>query len=205
MTLPHLKAEFSQVAVMSGATNAAATAGACHNFSLEWIAAMYKKADPDGAGGRMAALRKQKGGAAMVTQKIFVNEWTRQSAEIADKGVAAWRGLQFAGDRVPYSNYSKESFLQGINTTDIAGLIYSFWFSGSVPGAAGGAHTIAFFRQMATRRGSTAKADNRIFAFDPNFGEFLMVEGQLPAWIDDLFGNYGPCNAQWMRGFKTLA
>lgn len=58
---------------------------------------------------------------------------------------------------------------------------------------------------MATRRGSTAKADNRIFAFDPNFGEFLMVEGQLPAWIDDLFGNYGPCNAQWMRGFKTLA
>lgn len=202
MALLDQTAAFSQVSVMSGATNAAATQGACHNFSLQWIAAMYADSDPANAASRMAALAKNKGGAAMVTQKIFGNEWTRQSAEAADKGVAAWRGLEFTSDLVAYSAYTEANFLQGINATDVAGIIYSFWFSGSVPGAGGGAHTIAFFRKIKTARGTSGKADNQVFSFDPNFGECLSVEGSMQAWIQRLLSNYGPCNYQWMRGFR---
>ena len=134
MALLNQTAAFSQVAVMAGASNAAATAGACHNFSLEWLAAMYADSSPANAAKRMTALGKNKGGAAMVTQKVFGNEWTRQSAEVADKGVAAWRGLQFVHDIIPYSTYSQLNFLQGINSTDVSGMIFSFWFSGSAVG-----------------------------------------------------------------------
>lgn len=202
MALMNQTADFSQVTVMSGATNAAATEGACHNFSLEWLSLMYADSAPGNADKRMAALAKNKGGAAMVTQMVFGNEWTRQSAEVADKGVAAWRGLEFTRDIVPYSAWSEGNFLQGIDKTDVSGLIYSFWFAGSAVGAGGGAHTIAFFRSMKTGGGTTGKADNQIFAFDPNFGECLSVEGEMPAWINAMLGNYGPCQYQWMRGFK---
>jgi hypothetical protein len=204
MALLDQTAPFSQVSVMSGATNAAATAGACHNFSLEWLAAMYADASPGNAAARMTALSKNKGGAAMVTQMVFGNEWSRQSAEAADKGVAAWRGLEFDHDIISYSAYTQAEFLRGLNSTDVSGVIFSFWFSGSVVGAGGGAHTIAFFRSMKTGRGVTGKADNQVFSFDPNFGECLSVEGNMPAWIDDMLSNYGPCNFQWMRGFKKI-
>jgi hypothetical protein len=202
MALLNQTVAFSQVDVMAGASNAAATAGACHNFSLEWLAAMYADSSPANAAKRMTALGKNKGGAAMVTQKVFGNEWTRQSAEVADKGVAAWRGLQFVHDIIPYSTYSQPNFLQGINSTDVPGMIFSFWFSGSAVGAGGGAHTIAFFRKMQTGRGTTGKADNQVFSFDPNFGECLSIEGDMPAWVNNMLSNYGPCNEQWMRGFK---
>ncbi|HQT85967.1 MAG: hypothetical protein B7Z58_11895 [Acidiphilium sp. 37-64-53] len=205
MPLLDQTAGFSQVNVMKGSANQAATAGACHNFSLEWLAAMYADARPANAAARMRALGKNKGGAAMVTQTVFSNEWSRQSAAAADKGVAAWRGLQFVRDIIPYAAYTEASFLAGLNGTDVAGLIYSFWFTGSVAGAGGGAHTIAFFRKMKTGRGTTGKADNQVFAFDPNFGECLIVEGGLPAWVTDMLSQYGPCNAHWMRGFRTIA
>jgi len=202
MPLIDQKADFSQVNVMQGSSNAAATAGACHNFSLEWIAEMYKDASPGNAAARMTKLTKSKG-SAMVTQKVFTQEWTRQSAEAADKGVAAWRGLKFTRDIVSYGAYSQANFLQGLDKADVSGLIYSFWFNGSVAGAGGGAHTIAFFRKMKTGRGSTSKADNQVFAFDPNFGECLSVEGSMGSWITDMLGNYGPCQSHWMRGFTT--
>ncbi len=202
MPLLNQTAAFSQVDVMSGAANAAATAGACHNFSLQWIAAMYADSDPAKAAARMTALAKNKGGAAMVTQAIFGNEWDRQGAEAADKGVAAWRGLAFVRDLVPYSAWSNSTFLQGLCKADVSGIIFSFWFQGSAVGAEGGAHTIAFFRKMRSARGSTGPADNLVFAFDPNFGECLVVEGQLSAWVTDMLSNYGPCDDQWMRGFK---
>lgn len=163
---------------------------------------MYADPDPANADKRMKALSKNKGGAAMVTQKIFGNEWTRQSAAAADTGVAAWRGLKFTSDIVPYSTFSAVEFLKGINAASVSGMIYSFWFSGSVAGAGGGAHTIAFFRKMKTARGATSKADNQVFSFDPNFGECLSVEGNMQAWITDMLSKYGPCNAQWMRGFE---
>jgi hypothetical protein len=202
MAVQDLVAPFSQVGVMAGSANAAATQGACHNFSLQWIAAMYADSTPANADKRMTALSKGKGGAAMVTQTIFGNEWTRQSAEAADKGVAAWRGLQFVEDVLPYEGYTQAQFLDGLNTTSIAGVIYSFWFSGSVVGASGGAHTIAFFRKMKT--GRLGKADNQIYSFDPNFGECLSVEGAMGSWITTLLGNYGPCQHHWMRAFSKL-
>jgi hypothetical protein len=204
MTLLNQTASFSQVNVMAGSKNAAAKSGACHNFSLEWLAAMYADSSPGNAANRMTELAVRHGGAAMVTQMVFGNEWSRQSAEAADRGVAAWRGLEFVHDIVPYSAYSDASFVSGIDSTDVPGMIFSFWFSGSVVGAGGGAHTIAFFRAMKTGRGTTHKADNQVFSFDPNFGECLNVDTDMSLWITDMLRNYGPCNYQWMRGFQKI-
>ena len=163
---------------------------------------MYANPDPGGASERMKALGKRRGGAAMVTQMVFTQQWTRQNAAIADKAMSAWRGLTFARDLIDYSSYSKMNFLLALDKTDLAGIIFSFWFNGSVAGATSGAHTIAFFRTMQTRGGATGKATNRLSAFDPNFGECLIVDGNMPAWVDDMLLNYGPCLTQWMRGFR---
>jgi hypothetical protein len=203
MPLRNQLADFSQVGAMSGASNAAATAGACHNFSLEWLSLIYKDPSDDRAVGRMMDLSKNKGGSSMVTQAVFVSEWTRQGMELADRGVSAWRGLEFVRDIISYSGYNLDNLVQALETTDIAGMLYSFWFSGSAIGAGGGAHTIAFFRKVKSSRGRTGKADNTVLAFDPNFGECWILEGNLPSWIEHMFSQYGPGTYHSLRGFKV--
>jgi hypothetical protein len=73
-----------------------------------------------------------------------------------------------------------------------SGFIYSFWFTGSVVGAEGGAHTIAFYANKAG--GSTV-----VNLFDPNFGEFLVTIAEFSLLMGELMTRYGPGKNQILR------
>jgi hypothetical protein len=68
-----------------------------------------------------------------------------------------------------------------IKSPKAPGYLYSFWLNGSVPGAAGGAHSIAFYRSGSVGGGSY-KASGGVSAYDPNFGEYAMTEDEFWGW-----------------------
>jgi hypothetical protein len=204
MPLTHQVAEFVQVNAMAGKANKAATEGACHNFSIHWISLMYENPAKAGANGRMAALTKGGGEANPVLQKVFGDKWSREGADGADYLMARLRGLTTAGDLIAYTSYNVSALKQEVDKTEIAGMLYSFWFDGSVPGAGGGAHSIAFFRNVASRGGKTGKSDSTVVVFDPNFGECWVPDNEYQQWMGSLFGNYGPVKNHWLKGLKKF-
>lgn len=74
-------------------------------------------------------------------------------------------------------------------------MLYSFWFPDGVAGAPDGAHAIAFFRKQ-DRIGRNA--DNLIYAYDPNSGEYVFVEGQRDRFFTYLLVFYGNVTRHWM-------
>ncbi len=186
-------ASFAQVTVMGPRVgkNKAAIEGACHNFSLAWIADIIR--DPQGsAGDRMNRLAKNAGGANPVMQKMFGDRWKLEGAKGADELITQIHGL-LTKDVFAYKQYNINEILPGLRNGIGQGFLYSFWFSGGVVGASGGAHSTAFY---ATKHGGKLT----IHFFDPNFGEFLFQEDEFLGFWNTLTGKYGPMQNHWMRG-----
>jgi len=185
--LPNTVAPFEQVKVMSGLQSAAAKAGACHNFSIHWIALMYRDEGDSSkakAVARMAELAKGKGEANPVLQKVLADVWTRESVEQADKLMLHLRGLKLAKNPgIPYSAYNETEFVNTVTSPKEAGILYSFWFDGKAPGAEGGAHSIAFFRRVKPSKGAMTPTDKTIVFFDPNFGEGECQTDAFKQWV----------------------
>lgn len=191
MTQDCLTASFSQVDTMAGNANTAATAGACHNFSIEWCKLVCADSTPGHATQRMTALGANKGKSNALMQKVFVSRWTEAGSDFTasdDLPIAA-RGMVRRGIGINYSAYSQAAAIQAINAPRSSGILYSFWFPGAVVGAGDGAHTIAFFRSLAARRGNLTSSGD-VFGFDPNFGEYLIPVAHLDAWFDNLKASY---------------
>lgn len=185
-------ASFSQVTVMGSRVgkNKAATEGACHNFSLQWIADIL--GNPGGsAKDRMSKLAKNSGGANPVLQKMFGDRWGLEGAEGADTLITQIHGLA-TKNIFAYKTYFQGEMLPGLNGCVGLGALYSFWFTGSVVGAEGGAHSVAFY---SNRHGGKLV----IHFFDPNFGEFLIQGDEFVGFWNILTGMYGPVKHHWMR------
>ncbi len=188
-------ASFEQVTVMGprAGTNKAAVEGACHNFSLAWIADVIR--NPGGsASDRMASLAKNSGGVNPVLQKVFGDRWRLEGADGADELITQIHGL-ITTDVFSYKIYSEMEILPGLRNGVGDGFVYSFWFTGGVVGAEGGAHSVAFY---ANKHGGKLA----VHFFDPNFGEFLFTEDEFNGFWNTLTGKYGPLTNHWMRGCK---
>jgi hypothetical protein len=191
-----LIAPFEQVKVMGPRVgrNKAAVEGACHNFSLAWIAAIM--GNPGGsASDRMAALAKNSGGANPVLQKVFGDRWALEGADGADELITQVHGL-LTKDVFAYKRYIANEILPGLENAVGKGCLYSFWFSGGVVGAEGGAHSVAFYPNK--HGGQLA-----IHFFDPNFGEFLITGNEFASFWGILTAKYGPMRHHWMRSCET--
>ncbi len=185
-------ASFSQVKVMGprAGKNKAATEGACHNFSLQWIADIIR--NPGGsAKARMAALAKNAGGANPVLQKMFGDRWALEGCNGADTLITQIHGLA-TKDIIGYKPYFVGELLPALNNCKGQGALYSFWFEGSVEGAEGGAHSVAFY--CTTHGGKLT-----IHFFDPNFGEFLLQSNEFLDFWKILTSYYGRFKYHWMR------
>ena len=191
-------ASFSQVEVMEPLVghSAAATAGACHNFTIEWLSLMF---EDDGAVSeakareRMQKLSARAGNANPVLQKVFGERWAEggSSYKEADDMMISIRGMKLGKQVFDYTAYRQEHLIACINKPPFPGFIYSFWFDGSVTGAERGAHTIGFFRSTMGKKGETVPKDGNLSAFDPNFGEYQLPAGEFAAWLARLKMSYG--------------
>ena len=191
-------APFTQVGVMGPRVgrNKAAVEGACHNFSLSWIADIMR--NPAGAAkDRMAELGRHAGGANPVLQKMFGDRWGLEGATGADELITQIHGL-ITKDVFAYKQYIANEVLSGLCGNVGKGCLYSFWFSGGVVGAEGGAHSVAFFPNK--HGGKVA-----IHFFDPNFGEYLLTEDEFGSFWGTLTRQYGPMLYHWMRSCTTTS
>jgi len=196
--LPDTVATFSQVNAMAGlaTTSAAANNGACHNFTLDWISRMIAddgQVTPALASGRIARLSQNNGAGNPVLQKVFGQRWVedRNSYREADTMMILVRGLkevELAFDKVPFSG---TQLINELTAPKGPGMVYSFWFRGSVVGAPGGAHTIGFFRRLRPAGGALVPADTHVSCFDPNFGECHVHEANLVYWLNRMMACYG--------------
>lgn len=193
-----LIANFSQVGVMASkvGNSAAATQGACHNFSIEWISLMFTDnavVSNSAAQNRMKRLSLRGGAGNPVLQKVFGQRWGEgaMSYKIADRMMISLRGLKEKSLRLDYSLFDQNDLINKIIKTDASGMIYSFWFNGSVSGAPGGAHTIGFFRPLVAKRGQLVPNSDFICAFDPNLGEFYIPEADFNNWFNQFKQAYG--------------
>jgi hypothetical protein len=187
-----LIAPFSQVGAMAArqGRNAAATAGACHCFSLHWLSLILTNVNGS-AKDRMSAVGADSGGSNPIFQKVFVTRWGTDGATDADFLITRNYKLKTA-DVIPYSAFNVPAVSSKVNAGVGSGFIYSFWFTGSVVGAEGGAHTIAFYANKAG--GSTV-----VNLFDPNFGEFLVTIAEFSLLMGELMTRYGPGKNQILR------
>lgn len=119
-------AEFVQVQVMAGKSNAAATAGACHNFSIHWCALMYRDSRPESAATRMTKLSVSKGEANLVLQKTYVDAFSEQGRnwESADNLGVAIRGLARIDYVIPYGNFDQKTVVDIIRKPPAEALVY---------------------------------------------------------------------------------
>lgn len=196
--LPHTVAPFSQVTAMSGlgAASAAASAGACHNFTLDWIARMLAdggQVTPALATARINALSANNGAGNPVLQKAFGDRWKEggDSYKLADKLMIMLRGLREIELTFDFTAYIEAQITAAVTAPRGRGMVYSFWFPGAVVGAAG-AHTIGFFRRLAPARGKLSPQDAFVSCFDPNFGEHHVPEADFGLWLNQMFAMYGP-------------
>jgi len=185
-------ASFSQVSTMKSRVgkNKSATEGACHNFSLQWIADILGNT-AGSASERMARLSKNSGGANLILQKMFGDRWQLEGASGADMLITQIHGLA-TKDVFAYKNYFEGEMLPGLKSCVGLGAIYSFWFNGSVVGAEGGGHSVAFYSTM---HGGKLT----IHFFDPNFGEFLIQSDEFVGFWHLLTSCYGPMQSHCMR------
>lgn len=183
---------FDQTATMAGRANQAATAGACHNFSIEWCSLIAAKQGVEKAAERMAALRVARGGANPILQKVFVRRWneTPRDFHVADTLPINLRGMARRGIGIQYSVYDQATAIRAIKKPGASGMLYSFWFPGRAIGAGDGAHTVAFFRPLTASRGSLIPTSTDVHAFDPNFGEYLIPELELNYWFNKFKASY---------------
>jgi hypothetical protein len=193
-----LLAPFEQVKVMGPrvGVNKAAVTGACHNFSLNWISLILN--NPLGsAKERMAELSKNSGGANPVLQKTFGDRWTLEGAEGADDMMCQLNGV-LTTDAIRYGTYDYSALKRKIVNGFGLAFLYSFWFSGSIVGAEGGAHSVAF---SVVQHNVTIA----IHFFDPNFGEFLFTSEEMDDFWRELVNTYGPMRNHWLRSCVACA
>jgi hypothetical protein len=192
-----LTAPFSQVGVMTGRQNAAATAGACHNFSIHWCAMMLMGV-PATPAERMAKLTAGRGEANPVLQRTYVGAFGEAGRDwkSADNLGVAIRGLVRAEYAIDFSAFSQSALLAVIKTPKYDAMVYTFDFTGSVVGAAGGTHSIAFYRKLQGRRGVVSPQGRWVIAFDPNFGEYAIEALEFNYWLNKEKGSYGPFTQQ---------
>ena len=203
--MDHLRqAAFEQVTTMKGKSNAAATAGACHNFSIHW-ASMMCLDQPRTPAERMKALGARGGEANPVLQKAYVDAFGESGRDwtTADNLGVAIRGLTRVEYCIPFASFDEAAFMKIVNAPKHDAMIYSFSFPGSVVGAGGGTHTIAFFRKLQGRRGQVSPTGTQISAFDPNFGEYLVPSAGFGEWFRKLKDEYtGTFTTQRMMYLK---
>ncbi|WP_137937480.1 hypothetical protein [Chitinivorax sp. B] len=192
MTQHCLISQFEQVNVMNGRANAAATAGACHNFAIHWCGLMLQDSDPAHADTRMATLAANRGGASPVLQKVFTDAFSEQNRDwkTADDLCVAIRGLVRKDYVIPYGGYDQTQLKDTLLSPDWSAMVYSFDFPGGILGAANGCHSIAFFRPLHASKGKVSPVSDKISAYDPNFGEYLIDKIELNYWINKLKQTY---------------
>ena len=176
--LKYLQETFEQIVVMAPRQGSkAAQEGACHNFSLHWLR-LVMEAPRQLARERMNALKKKDGGLNLLFQKVFVERWESDpsTASNADTLVLRLRGMEADKPVIDFEAFSQNRLEKILENPGTGGGVYSFWFKGSVPGAASGAHSIAFYRS-GTPGGS--KTEGFIYCFDPNFGEFMILQSDF--------------------------
>lgn len=205
-----LIATFSQVGVMQPLVgrSAAATQGACHNFTIEWVSFMFadKGVVSDAAAAqRMTKLSARRGAGNPVLQKVFNQRWAEggQSYRMADGMMISLRGMKEVELTIPYESYDQKKLVGHVKTPKAAGFIYSFWFNGSVVGAAGGAHTIGFFRPVQGRGGALVPTGDHVSAFDPNFGEYYIPALEFNYWLNKYKDSYGKFTHQMLKFVST--
>lgn len=191
-------ADFAQVAAMAAlrGRSIAATQGACHNFTIEWLSHMFESggATTDSkAKDRMTKLARNNGAGNPILQKVFGDRWKEggNSYKIADQMMISIRGLKDAALAFDYRKFIVDDLLANITSPDYSGMIYSFWFKGSVSGASGGAHTIGFFRSVKPHHGKMVAEDEYVSGFDPNFGEYRILETEFKGWFTEFMKSYG--------------
>jgi hypothetical protein len=207
-----LEASFSQISVMAPLAGraAAATAGACHNFTINWASILLTQPKYSTPASRMSALSALAGAGDVMLQKAFINFWT----EMQSSGATTSIQLQRADELGYLSRGLKSKMVLNYDQFDENRLVdkviksrprpidagvafvYSFVFNGSVVGAGGGAHTIGFFRKCAYNDKDSAGV---VLAFDPNFGEYYMFPDELKEWFTSLRSAYAPLTADFMK------
>jgi len=196
-----LIAEFVQVDAMAPlGMSAAQTQGACHNFTIHWLNLMIFEdsdavSDTKAAINRMTKLSAGKGGGNAVLQKVYGQRWNElgNSFQDADNMPIALRGLKGSAV-IGYSTFNQDDFVKKIKKPDFAGFIYSFWFTDSVVGAPGGAHTIGFYRALTGKGGKLVPTKgyvDHVSAFDPNYGEYYVPVIEFNYWFNKLKQAYG--------------
>ena len=190
-----LEAGFDQSNTMSPRVGSTiANEGACHNFSLHWLRMILgdtRKRPSE----RMDELHKNKGGVNIVLQRAFTTRWAADVGDFenADAMIMRLRGLDAKSATIPYGVFSKSQLKKTTLTNGGCGYVYSFWFSGSVQGASGGAHSIAMYRS------SSDKSSGFYHVFDPNFGEFMILPDNFVRWFSSFSKEYGPFNYHMLR------
>lgn len=187
-------ADFSQIDVMAPRAknnrNAAATGGACHNFSIAWTSLILRDTAAP-AHSRMSALAKNSGNINPLLQKVFVDRWGLEGARGADSLITQVHGVT-CQDVFAYKSYNVNEIIPNLKMGIGNAFVYSFWFDGSTPGAPNGAHSVAFY---ATKHGDMLT----LHFFDPNFGEFLLQENEFPTFWNFLMSIYGAGKHHWLR------
>jgi hypothetical protein len=207
-----LEAPFVQVVTMSALAGraAAATEGACHNFTINWISMLLTQPQFSTASSRMQELSKRHGAGDVMLQKAYGAFFDEMKAD--NVGTSALLGR---ADELGYLLRGLKSKIvmdfNWFNSVRVrravkkarprpkdsgVGLVYSFQFNGAVVGAGGGAHTIGFFRKCSYRDSDSAGS---ILAFDPNFGEYYMFPDEFRGWFRDLRRQYGPFTTDYMK------
>ena len=190
-------ADFDQCDVMAprakNKRNAAATEGACHNFSIAWASLILRDANAS-AHSRMSALAKNNGNINPLLQKVFGDRWELEGARGAESLITQIHGVT-CQDVFAYRSYNANEIIPNLKMRIGNAFIYSFWFNGHVKGAENGAHSVAFY---ATKHGDMLT----LHFFDPNFGEFLLQENEFPTFWNFLTSMYGTVTGHWLRSSR---
>lgn len=109
------------------------------------------------------------------------------------------RGLREVELTFDYSAYDQAALVNAVSAPAGCGMIYSFWFTGSVVGAAGGAHTIGFYRDLRPGGGRLNPTSTAISCFDPNFGECEVPEADFTLWHNHMASMYGPMSCHMLK------
>lgn len=199
----HRSASFDQATIMASRKghSAAASVGACHNFTIEWLSLLST-----GVGAlpteRMAALQSRAGAANAILQKVYVERFLEAQAggteiERADRQMIALRGMKEEQLLVDVQAFNLAQLTNPIATPRHSALIYTFWFTDTTGTQSG--HTIGFYRALRASRGQLVAASTDVLAFDPNFGEYCIPSAQFGTWFTQLMALYGTFNSHMLK------